>query len=175
MCVRKRDSKVRRKASTPSKFHSKGKRSDLMASKQANEINNSKESKANSTGNGKGRGKIHFSCVESRKRIIKKRKKAQREKNEGGNQHPLKQRKEERATGIMRVNQRNPPPSIRSRFISQRATKSEPRGSAVILDPALTFYPEKSLRNKGNFTCGGFYLKDKGKENWEKLRKRDQP
>ena len=32
---------------------------------------------------------------------------------------------------------------------------------------------EKSLRNKGNFTCGGFHLKDKGKENWEKLRKRD--
>ena len=57
-----------------------------------------------------------------------------------GNQHPLKQRKEERATGTMRVNQKNQPHSS-GRFISQKATKSEPRGSAVILDPTLTFNP----------------------------------
>ena len=60
------------------------------------------------------------------------------------------------------------------RFISQRATKSEPRGSAVILDPALTFNPrETTLRNKGNFTCGVFHLKDKERGKLgEKLRKR---
>ena len=75
---------------------------------------------------------------------------------------------------MMRVNQRNPPP-FSGRFISQRATKSEPRGSTAILGPAFTFNPEKSRRNKGNFTCEVFHLKGKEKENWKKLRKRDQP
>ena len=54
-------------------------------------------------------GQDPFSCVRSRKRISKKRRKAQREKWREGNQHPLEQRKEKRATGTMRVNQRNPP------------------------------------------------------------------
>ena len=61
-----------------------------MGSKQANEISsNNKESKAGSTGMTK-KGKIIFSCVRSRKRVSKKRRKAQREKNgeREGNQHP---------------------------------------------------------------------------------------
>ena len=45
---------------------------------------------------------------------------------------------------------------LSGRFISQRVTKSEPRGSAVILDPALTFNPEKPLRNKGTSLAGVF-------------------
>ena len=67
--------------------------------------------------------------------------------------------------------------SYSGRFISQRAMKSEPRGSAVILGPALTFNPEKSLRNKGNFTCGGFSFvgQGKGKTGEKTLRKRGQP
>ena len=40
-------------------------------------------------------------------------------------------------------------------------------------DLILTFYPEKSQRNKGNFTCGVFHLKDKERGKTEKkLRKR---
>ena len=112
-----------------------------MVSKQANEINNSnKESKANSTGKGKGRARSIFLCEVEEEGFKEAKESTKREKMEReGNQHPLKQRKEKRATGTMRVNQRNPPPSS-GRFISQRAMKSEPQGSAVILGPALTFY-----------------------------------
>ena len=38
----------------------------------------------------------------------------------------------------------------------------------ILLSP---FYPEKYLRNKGNFTCGGFHLKDKKRENWKNSRR----
>ena len=73
--------KVRGKASTPSKFHSKEKRVTTWESKQANEINsNSKESKADSIGMAK-EGQDRFFCVWSRKRVSKKRRKAQRKKN----------------------------------------------------------------------------------------------
>ena len=41
--------------------------------------------------------------------------------------------------------------------------------------PALTFNQEKSLRNKGTSVAGGFHLKDNERENWKKLKKRDQP
>ena len=79
--------KVRRKASTPSKFHSKGKRSDLMASKQANEINN-KESKADSTGMTK-EGKGPFFLCEAEEEGFKEAKEStKREKRREGNQHP---------------------------------------------------------------------------------------
>ena len=117
-----------------------------MGSKQANEINNNnKESKAESTGNDKGRARSIFLCdveeegFKEAKESTKKREIMERD----GNQHSLKQRKEERATGTMRVNQRNPPP-FSGRFISQRATKSESRGSTVILDPALNFKPQRN-------------------------------
>ena len=63
-------------------FTQKEKESDLMASKQANEINIiSKESKADSTGNGKGRARSNFPCVRLRKRIRKKGRKSTKRKN----------------------------------------------------------------------------------------------
>ena len=63
MCE-ERGFKVRRKASTPSKISLKReKRSDLMASKQANEIYNNKKNKADSTENNKGRARSIFLCV----------------------------------------------------------------------------------------------------------------
>ena len=40
----------------------------------------------------------------------------------------------------------------------------------MILDPDLTFYPEKSLRNKGTSLAVGFHLKDKERKNWEKTQ-----
>ena len=154
-----------------------------MASKQANEINNSnKESKAGSTGNDKGRARFIFPCVRSRKKKVcrlnryQKRRKAQRRGKNGeeGNQHLLKQRKEKRATGTMRVNQRNPPP-FSGRFISQRATKSEPRGSAVILDPVLTFKPREIPRGTRKTSLAGvFHLKGKERKTG-KNSGRDQP
>ena len=65
-----------------------------MGSKQANEINN-KESKADPTENGKGKSKIDFSCVRSRKRRVQitqipeaKESTKKREKWREGNQHP---------------------------------------------------------------------------------------
>ena len=36
------------------------------------------------------------------------------------------------------------------------------------------FNPEKSLRNKGNFTCWAFHLKDKGKGNTQKETSLDE-
>ena len=59
-CVRKGEFKVRGKASTPSKISLKRKRSDLIGSKQTNKTNSNKESKADSTGNGKGRARSIF-------------------------------------------------------------------------------------------------------------------
>ena len=120
-------------------------KSDLKGSKQANEINSTnKESKADSTGNGKGRARFIFLC-EVEEEGFKEARKEHKERNGERviNIHETAKRGSEQQE-IMRVNQRNPPPSS-GRFISQRVTKSEPRGSAVILDPALTFNPEKSL------------------------------
>ena len=57
-------------------------------SKQANEISNNKESKADSTGMAK-EGQDPFSLCEVEEEVSKKRRKAQREKMEKeGNQHP---------------------------------------------------------------------------------------
>ena len=53
-------------------------------SKQANEINNSKESKADSTGNGKERKDPFFSCVVEEEGYQKRRKSTKRKNGEGG-------------------------------------------------------------------------------------------
>ena len=142
----KRVFKVRGKASTPSKFHPKGKKSDIMGKETSkrNQQQQQQKEQGRLHRNGKERARSIFLCEVEEEGFKEAKESTKREKWREGNQHPLKQRKEERATGTMRVNQRNPPPSSVI-LISQRARKSEPRGSAVILDPALTFYPEKSL------------------------------
>ena len=81
--------KVRGKASTPSKNSLKGGKKEVT-SWEANEINNnSKESKADSTGMAKGRARSIF-LVRGRGRGLQRSEgKAQRGKNgEEGNQHP---------------------------------------------------------------------------------------
>ena len=79
-----------------------------MGSKQANEINNNnKESKADSTRNGKRRTRSISLCEVEEEGYKEAKESTKREKMEReGNQHPLKQRKEEQATGTMRVNQK---------------------------------------------------------------------
>ena len=115
--------------------------------------------------------------MRSRKRVSKKRRKAQREKKmeRGGNQHPWGSEKEEQATGTMRVNLRNPPP-FSGRIISQRATKSEPRGSAMILGPVLTFKPREIPRGTRKTSLAeGFSFEGQGKGKTGKNSGRDQP
>ena len=115
-----------------------------MGSKQANEINNNnKESKAESTGNDKRRARSIFLC-DVEEEGFKEAKESTERKNEervisipetakrGASNRNNASEPEKSTTFLM---------SSSGRFISQRATKSEPRGSAVILDPALTFYP----------------------------------
>ena len=61
MCEGKRVFKVRKGEDTIQNSHKKEKGVTSWESKQANKINKTiKESKADSTGNGKGKGKIHF-------------------------------------------------------------------------------------------------------------------
>ena len=64
----------------------KRKRSDLMGSKQANEINNNniKENKADSTGNGNGKARFIFLCEVEEEGYKEAKRKAQREKMERG-------------------------------------------------------------------------------------------
>ena len=145
-----------------------------MTSWEANkQTKSTKRARQTPQGMAKGRARSNFLCEVEEEGYKEAKKSTKREKRRDGNQHPLEQRKEERATGIMGVNQRNPPPSS-GRFISQRVTKSEPRGSAVILDPPLTFYPrEISLRNKETSLARGFSFEGQGKgKTGNKLMKR---
>ena len=90
MCEWKRRIQSERKGEyTIQNFTQKEKRSDLMGSKQANEINNSnKESKAESTGNDK-EGQDPFFLCEVEEEGFKEAKESTKRKNGGGsNQHP---------------------------------------------------------------------------------------
>ena len=84
-----------------------------MESKQANE-NNKSAKRARQTPQGMVKeGQDRFFLCEVEEEGYKEAKESTKKKwREEGNQHPLKQRKEEQATGTMRVNQRNPPPSL---------------------------------------------------------------
>ena len=80
--------RVRGKASTSSKFHSKGKSgTSLEANKQTKSAATTTTTKRarQTSQEWQRKGQDPFSCVRSRKRDSKKRRKAQREKNgEGG-------------------------------------------------------------------------------------------
>ena len=138
---RKKEFKVRGKASTPSKISLKRKK-EWPHEKQASKRNQHQQQREQGRlhRNGKGRARSIFLC-EVEEEGYKEAKESTKKRNGGEMVISISwnSEKEERATGIMGVNQRNPPTFLRNRFISQRATKSEPRGSPVILGPALTF------------------------------------
>ena len=164
----KKGFKVRGKASTPSKISTqKGKRSDLMGSKQANENQQQQQREQGRLHrNGKRRARSIFLCDVEEEGFKEAKESTKRGKNgERVIRIPETARGEASNRNNASEPERNSPPSS-GRFISQRATKSEPRGSAMILGPALTFYPEKSLRNKGKLHLRGFSLKGNERENW---------
>ena len=148
-----------------------------MASKQANEINNSsKESKADSTGNGKERARSIFLCDVEEEGFKEAKENAKRKMERGVISIPGTAKREASNRNDASEPERNPPPS--SGAIVADSFPKEPR--SVSLEEVQLFLIRLSLltqrnplRNKGNFTCGGWlHLKDKERENWKKLRKR---
>ena len=88
VCEEKGIQSERKGEYTIQNFTQKEKESDLMASKQANENNNTRESKADSTGMTKEGQDLFFLC-KVEEEGFKEARKAQREKwREGGNKHP---------------------------------------------------------------------------------------